>query len=372
MHNNKLIVNQFTPAIAIGDGVSKGLIFTQQLLISLGYCSNIYANHIENDLLEKVIHIDEYEEHHNNILIYHLSIGHEHHQRIMEYSDKKILAYHNITPPHFFNTQPHLKSACEQGREQLVDACQYMLASYSDSPYNNKELLSLNYVSPQVLPLLVNIEDVSRESEERRPSPFSTNSFNIIFVGRIVSNKCQHQLIDTLLQLKILAPIKPVRLHLIGSISEPEYREFIDKYIRNLDLSEEVIVHGKVFNEKLSAMYQHADLFLSLSEHEGFCMPALEAICNKLPVLAYNCGGISSVVKKKTLLQYKSADKVAKKIEEYISNPHKLKALNEEQKSYLSIFERNTLASQLSSLIEEVAVDCINDNIDLNHRPITR
>lgn len=348
------VVHQFTPAISGGDGVSQGVLFTQQLLISLGYHSNIYANHIDEQLQVEIKHIDEYQESADHVLIYHFSIGHIHHDKIMAFQDQKILAYHNITPAHFFSAQAHLKEACEEGRRQLKDAQRYMRASYSDSDYNDNELLSLGYINSQTLPLLVNIEDIDRKSHLAAIDPFEQDVFNIVFIGRIVSNKCQHQLVDTLFELHQLMPTRNVKLHLIGSVSEPEYMAFVESYIHSLGLSRSITIHGKVSDDDLTSMLHFSDLFLSLSEHEGFCMPALEAICHDVPVLAYDCGGISSVVKKETLLQYKAPQSVAKEIDRYIKSPQLLEALAQRQRGDLAKFDKALLRRSLSHIVESV------------------
>lgn len=348
------VVHQFTPAISCGDGVSQGVLFTQQLLRSLGYDSNIYANHIDDQLEVEIKHIDEYQTRGDQVLIYHFSIGHMHHDKIMAFQDQKILAYHNITPAHFFSAQAHLKEACEQGRRQLKDAQRYVQASYSDSDYNDRELLSLGYLNSRVLPLLVNIEDIEQKSSAATTNPFEQAAFNIVFIGRIVSNKCQHQLVDTLFELQQMAPTHDVKLHLIGSVSEPEYMAFVESYIHSLGLDCSIIVHGKVGDDELTNLLHFSDLFLSLSEHEGFCMPALEAICHDLPVLAYDCGGISSVVKKETLLQYKAPQRVAQEIDRYLKSPQLLIALAKRQRNDLAKFDKALLKRSLSQVVERV------------------
>lgn len=348
------VVHQFTPAISRGDGVSQGVLFTQQLLLSLGYDSSIYANHIDDQLQVEIKHIDEYQESADQVLIYHFSIGHIHHDEIMAFQDQKILAYHNITPAHFFSAQAHLKEACEQGRRQLQDAQRYMQASYSDSHYNDDELLSLGYINSRVLPLLVNIEEIEKKSSLATVNPFEKTVFNMVFIGRIVSNKCQHQLVDTLFELQQMMPTRDVKLHLIGSVSEPEYMAFVESYIHSLGLDRSITVHGKVGDEELTNLLHFSDLFLSLSEHEGFCMPALEAICHDVPVLAYDCGGISSVVKKETLLQYKAPQSVAQEINKYLKAPQLLKDLAKRQHADLAKFDTSLLKHSLSQVVESV------------------
>jgi hypothetical protein len=48
-----------------------------------------------------------------------------------------------------------------------------------------------------------------------------------------------------------------------------------------------VHILGQVTNEELTALYDVADLFLCASEHEGFCVPLMEAFHKRVPVMAY-------------------------------------------------------------------------------------
>ena len=97
---NYKVIHQFTPTVAYGDSVSNGLLFTQKILLALGFESNIYCcdKIIDIDFKNEIYHISQYKEDENHILFYHHSIGHICHDKIMSFADKKVLIYHNI--PH--------------------------------------------------------------------------------------------------------------------------------------------------------------------------------------------------------------------------------------------------------------------------------
>ena len=92
MYKNYTAIHQFTPSITLGDGVSAALFFTQKILKDLGFESEIFANHIDSRLHDKIKHIDDYKPSKNQLLLYHHSIGHKHHDTIMSFEDKKILS----------------------------------------------------------------------------------------------------------------------------------------------------------------------------------------------------------------------------------------------------------------------------------------
>ncbi|MFA5234807.1 MAG: glycosyltransferase [Sulfurimonas sp.] len=343
MNQKTLTIHQFTPSITLGDGVSNGLFFTQKILKNLGFESEIFANHIDNRLSDKVEHIDNYSPNKDHFLLYHHSIGHEHHEKILSFIDKKILVYHNITPSHFFSSFPHLVEACNLGREQLAFNPQSFIAAYADSPYNAKELISLGYKNVATIPLLLDIEKKKNLFFDEKIVKKYQDTYNILTVGRIVSNKAQHEVINTLFYLKKHYGLKNIKLFLIGGVSEPDYDVYLRELIRNLSLEDVVLLTGKVSDEELQGYYRCADLFLTLSNHEGFCIPLLEAMLEDIPTLAFNTGGISATLPVSSLLNFKSPDYVASKIYEIKNSAHLRHEMIKAQKEHLEQFSNENI-----------------------------
>ena len=354
MKNFKAI-HQFTPSVDFGDSVSNGLLFVQKLLRDLGFVSNIYNcdKVVSTSFKKEIFHISQYEQSSENILFYHHSIGHVCHERIMSFKDKKVLVYHNITPSHFFKDEKHLQVACDEGREQLKNSAGKFIASIGDSDYNSKELRSFNYKNPITLPLLVDLDIKSTVVPNKTIVKLYSDSYNILFVGRVVQNKCQHQLIDTLQELKLLGKTD-IKLFIVGGVSQPNYFEFLKEYASNLGLNSKVIITNKVSDEDLAAYYESADLYLSLSEHEGFGIPLIEAMKYDIPVLTYNAGGIASTVTTKSLLEKKSPRFVAQKIVELQEDQDFKVELLKAQKKHLETFSYENMKKRLNNFIHDI------------------
>ncbi|RLB66549.1 MAG: hypothetical protein DRH08_05915 [Deltaproteobacteria bacterium] len=344
-------VHQFTPAIATSDGVSQGVFYTQQLLRELGFFSIVYANHIDDALKGRVLHIDEYHPSANNVLFYHHAISHKHHELIMGFPDLRVLIYHNITPSHFFKDSPHLQEIVDCGRAQLRTALPHITASYADSRYNANELVSVGYSNPVVIPALVDMGRCLARAEKAGTNCLPSDVFNLLFVGRIVSNKNQHQLVNVLYSLQEIFGKDRVKLHLIGKVSEPEYMDFINAHISTLGLANMVNIVGLASDELLYDYMCCADLFLGLSEHEGFCMPVLESICCGLPVLAYKAGGIETTLGYAGLLSCKASNAIAQIVAGYIKDPAKLETLRQSQQKHLQQFSGAHLKQQLREFL---------------------
>jgi len=354
MKNYKAI-HQFTPTVAFGDSVSNGLIFTQKLLHSMGFESQIYIcdMHVDRKFCHEVYNIQQYVQSADQILLYHHSIGHKCHEKIMNFLDDKILVYHNITPSHFFKEEKHLQVACDEGREQLKSAVSHFIGSYADSLYNCKELRYYNYKKPISMPILIDLDKkVSVRPNEHIVQKYH-NTYNILFVGRVVQNKCQHQLIDVMFQLK-QKNITNIKLFIVGGISQQAYFDYLIQYAFHLGLKSEVVITNKVSDEDLVAYYKLADLYLSLSEHEGFGMPFIEAMKYDIPILTYNAGGIASTVVQESLLEKKAPDFIADQIIRLQNDPFFRVDLLQKQKKHLRSFSveniKNSLIEYLNSL----------------------
>lgn len=352
------VIHQFTPTISYGDSLSNALIYTQKLLNSLGYISKIYAVNSVIDIRMKheIYHIDEYNSSANQILFYHHSIGHNYHDEIMKFYDKKILIYHNITPAYFFKNNERIQEFCNLGREQLKKSSNFFIASLGDSDYNSKELRYYQYQNIKTLPLLLDFnKHLKYKADEQLIKKYS-EVYNIIFVGRVVQNKVQHQLIDVMLQLKNKG-LKKFKLHIIGGTSQIDYLDFLKLYIKKLNLLVEVTITGKVSDKILSSYYTLADLYLSLSEHEGFGIPLVEAMKYDVPVLAFNAGGISTTIPKEGLLEKKAPSFVADKILKFLNDPYLRVELIKKQKQHIKQFSNINIKKKLIDLLNSLDIE---------------
>ena len=330
-----IVINQYTPSITKGDGVSNSLFIIKKLLQEANITSSIYANQIDKTLQHKVKHISSYQPNKNHILLYHYSIYDDFCEKIISFSDKKILIYHNITPHFYFKSHPFLHLVCKKAREQLQQIKEHFIATIADSNYNKKELDYYGYKNTTTIPLL--IDSTQERKIDHSILQANAQNYNIIFVGRVTPNKAQHLLIQTLYFLKQKTDLN-LKLHLIGAISDQNYLAFIKEQIENLSLSESINLTKKVSHKELNAYYEVADLFLSLSEHEGFCIPLVEAMLSDTPALAYASTAIITTLPKSSLFYQKSPDKVASTVLKTIYSIEKRVAILKEQKKHLKRF----------------------------------
>lgn len=105
---------------------------------------------------------------------------------------------------------------------------------------------------------------------------------NFIFVGRVAPNKKQEDVIRAFYCYKKYCNPKS-RLFIVGSYNGMErYYHRLRRYVGALEL-DNVVFTGHIPFAQILAYYHLADLFLCMSDHEGFCVPLVEAMYFNLP-----------------------------------------------------------------------------------------
>jgi glycosyltransferase involved in cell wall biosynthesis len=247
------------------------------------------------------------------VCLFHFAIGSGAGRMIFHAPDRLVVRYHNITPPEFFaRFLPHLARQCHEGRRELAAFAPRAALGLGVSDFNRRELEAAGYRPTGVVPIPLDLEAMAagpRAAIVERL--FGDGRTNVLFVGRIIPNKKIEDL------LRVFAfyqrAIEPhSRLLLVGDHwgYEP-YLLFLQAMGRELG-AQEVVFTGQVEDDELRACYSVASAYVSLSEHEGFCVPLLEAMAFDVPVVAYDAGAVAETLSGAGLLvRDKSPDSLA-------------------------------------------------------------
>lgn len=223
----------------------------------------------------------------NDIAVLHLSIGNESNCAFAALGCRKVVIYHNITPPDYFTlVAPSTAAALGKGRLEAAKLADVAEINLADSAYNAAELLELGFRAPKVFPLPIDLSRFAPKSFKKRDIPFdhSGNDFNILFVGRFAPNKKIEDIVKTMFFLERIEP--RARFFHIGAFTGVEaYNSIVTAYAERLGLRRYDFL-GSVSQATLNAAYANADAFLCMSEHEGFCAPLVEAMLHRVPVFA--------------------------------------------------------------------------------------
>lgn len=289
---------QVLPVLAFGDAIGNDTITLKDTLKDAGYKTEIYAEVIDSRLPKATaIQIEKLKVDKEDIILYHLSTGSRLNYEILKYECKKVLIYHNITPPDFFSGyNEEAKQNCIDGLaavEYLADKVDYCLA---DSEFNKQELIALGYTCKiDVLPILITFDDFKKVPNKEVLDKYKGNTKNIIFTGRIAPNKKHEDLIAAFYYYQKYYE-ENARLFLVGSYGGMEkYYEKLGRYAEQLDVKN-VIFTGHIKFDEILAYYKLADLLLCMSEHEGFCVPLVEAMYFNVPVVAFESTAIGDTL----------------------------------------------------------------------------
>lgn len=289
---------QVLTTLSFGDAVGNDTLALQSVLDDMGYKSSIYAENIDKRLNKvNVKHIKEIGKiNSDDLIIYHLSTGTDLNLWIKEQKCRKIMIYHNITPPHFFSDYNRgSELLCTEGYEQVKALTNTFDAVYADSEYNKQELIKMGYKCEiKVLPILIPFEDYEKKPNQKVVRKYgSEDCVNIVFVGRIAPNKKQENVIKAFYEYHKNYNSNS-KLFLVGSYSGLEnYHQRLVDYYDSLGLTQnDIVFPGHIKFDEILAYYSVADVFLCMSEHEGFCVPLVEAMCFDIPIIAKDTSAI--------------------------------------------------------------------------------
>ena len=290
-----------------------------------------------------------------DLVIYHGSTGSKLNFDIAGYPGRKIMIYHNITPPGFFRR--YNKEAREnmeygyEGIRYLKDKFAYCIA---DSEYNKQELRRMGYECPiDVCPILIPFEDYDREPSAKVLKQYRDGKKNWLFVGRIAPNKKQEDVIRAFYCYQ--RDYEPEsRLFLVGNAGGMEiYEARLKNYIHVLGLDEKVIIPGHIPFDETLAYYRLADVFVCMSEHEGFCVPLAEAMHFGVPIAAYGCCAVPDTLGNGgLLLDSKEPEVAAAAANRLITDQALRAAILEGQKEMLQKYKYENVKERLLTLLK--------------------
>ncbi len=346
---------QMLPALAFGDAIGNDVLTINEALKEFGYEAEIYAAILDHRLPEGIASpIESYKCKKDDIIFYHLSTGHDLNYQITEYPCRRIIMYHNITPAKYFHTyNMDAEKSCRDG----LRAAKYLASKadlcIADSSYNKQDLLDMGYTCPiEVMPILIAFADFKKKPSASVINRYDDDWVNIVFTGRVVPNKCPQDVIAAFTYYKKYINPKS-RLFLVGkndlSIS---YRTKLENYIKALKV-EDVYITGQVSFDEILGYYRIADIFLCMSEHEGFCVPLVEAMYFNVPVIAYDSSAIGDTLGGSgLLLQEKTPAVVAEAINLVMTDRELRDQIIKGQKQRLAFFDHHRIKEQLREIMD--------------------
>lgn len=222
-----------------------------------------------------------------DVVILHLSIGSVVNDLFPALPGIKTIRYHNVTPAHYFRAlNDHIANQLDKGRQQLNALAGAAVLNMADSGYNAEELLDAGYENVHVSPLLLELKRLTAPPNPEVMEKFSDGMLNLLFVGRCAPNKRLEDLLHAFYYVQKYVEPRSRLLHVGSFAGTEQYLAMLKAIAKDLGLKNVNFV-GSVPEDHLCAYYEVSDVFLCMSEHEGFGIPLLEAMQADIPVLAY-------------------------------------------------------------------------------------
>ncbi len=300
LHNPPL--HQVIVGAMIGDAITDEALLIRRWLREAGYRSEIYAESIHPALEHDVRSWYTYRRHAGEArLIYHHSIGTSVVDRLLELPLRLILIYHNVTPPAFFAAvNPALARQLQLGHEQLATLRELTDLALADSAYNAEDLRQAGFEHTGVLPISLDPDRYTLAPNPELQARFQNSGPRLLFVGRMAPNKKQEDLIKLMYYYRRIDPA--ARLLLAGDPWVPAYDQWLRELTAHLGLRDAVVFVGHVSQADLVTYYGLADVYVSMSEHEGFGKPLIESMYLGVPVLAYAAAAVRGTLGEAGLL----------------------------------------------------------------------
>jgi glycosyltransferase involved in cell wall biosynthesis len=245
---------------------------------------------IDEDLKSNVRSFNDPESQKGDITVFHFAMPSPMTTAFIKLPHGRVLQYHNITPAHFFapyDTNQFRLAAL--GRQELRTLVGHVDLALGDSEYNRCELEQMGFVSTGVFPIAVNTGRVT--NSPRRPAleqALNDGVVNFLYVGRIAPNKCIEDYIRLAEHYKRNIDADYRFLFVGRQDAVPNYHKTLQALMLKFKIpSERFLFTGSVPDVDLASYYRSATVYISLSEHEGFCVPLIEAMSMDVPIVAY-------------------------------------------------------------------------------------
>jgi L-malate glycosyltransferase len=350
-------VHQVLATLGYGDAIGHEVLGIQRALRAAGYESSIYVETADprledltldyRDMVGRVAPED--------VLIHHFSIGSRASRTAYALPGRMVLVYHNITPPEYFiGVHKDLVKLCFRGRRELTAYIQRCDLALGDSEYNRQELEGLGFAHTGVLPVVPDFSHLDVTPDRALAGAFDDGWTNVLFVGRVIPNKKFEDVIRAFHVYRARHNPRS-RLLLVGSYSGFErYLEMLHALIARLG-TPDVHFLGHVSNEELSALYDVADLFLCASEHEGFCVPLVEAFHKGVPVVAYASTAVPATMDGAGVLyDTKDPGDMAKLVDAVLIDAAIEQAVVASQDAALERLRRRDFAGTLTRFVDQI------------------
>lgn len=348
-------IHQLLPTFSPNDAIGNEVIVIQNVLKKMGYDSKIFAENIHPKFRNIAEHYSKYDKVvQNDVIIYHHSIGSVLSDFLLSLKPKIIMIYHNVTPPEFYaGIDSTLAELCRKGKEQLILFKNKISFAYGDSEFNRLELENLGYKKTGVLPILMNFTKYQNQLDDKLLNDYK-NSTNFLYVGRISPNKRIDEVIRIFSYYNLNINSNS-NLFIVGNYDDAtkEFFDSLQSLVKNTKLSNVNFI-SNADAKKLNTYYSLADIFITMSNHEGFCVPLIESMFFNVPIIARNSTAIPYTLGNSGILtKNESFEEIGELVDLILKSDLKEKITQKQSKQIKKIYRKDN-QTMVAEILENI------------------
>lgn len=290
-----MVINQWIPAAHRGDAIGDSARKVRDLLRAEGHRSDIFALSIDEDMRGDAVPFGDASSRSGDVTILHFAVPSPMTEAFGGLRGGRVLQYHNVTPASFWAPyDPGIFRLAVLARRELASLAGRTDLALGDSEYNRGELEALGFGETAVFPIAVDVDRIVNAPPVPALDKWLYDGLtNFLFVGRMVPNKRIEDIVRLAEHYKRYVDAY-YRFIFVGRYDGvPRYYSMVRALIAELGwLPDRFLFTGPVPDRELAAYYRASSVYISMSEHEGFCVPLVEAMAADLPVLAYSCTAV--------------------------------------------------------------------------------
>jgi glycosyltransferase involved in cell wall biosynthesis len=300
-------IDQWVPALHRGDAIGDSARLMRDAFRRWGHEADVWAPDIDAELEGEARPYAAFPasggDGARDVVILHYALPSRMSDDLLAFGGRRVLLHHNVTPPEFFaQWDPEMVSICARGREEVKRFGGHVDLALADSEFSRRELEAEGFARTGVLPIYLDFTRYREQPGRVMQRMLDDGRTNLLFVGRLTPNKRQEDLIRLASYWKrFISPA--VRLVLVGRLPRratgegrplrSHYYDALQAFAYEEGLTpEEVFFAGHVEHDDLLACYASASVFVSMSEHEGYGVPLVEAMLMGVPVLARRAAAV--------------------------------------------------------------------------------
>jgi glycosyltransferase involved in cell wall biosynthesis len=292
-------IHQFVPVLHHGDAVGRHTLSLRDAIAGRGLESRIYVGTVEAGTRAETTPVLDYpaQAAPGDVVLYQFATASPMAAWLAGRGETLVVNYHNITPPELLAPwDNHLALGQVRAQAELRLLVPRATLAVADSDFNRQHLVAAGFAETAVVPPSASLPPGTLAAAIRSPGrrPGATGA-RWLCVGRIAPNKALEDVIAALVVTRAHGDPE-ASLSIIGKPATASYVEALHRYVASLGLGTAVTFGGHASDATVAEAYARSDVLVVTSEHEGYCVPVVEAMAAGLPVVAFRQGALPEVL----------------------------------------------------------------------------